>query len=112
MLLIGPVDKASEPIWATAYGKSLHYYHRDEYLFHPRTGQVLLTQPHASKSNGKKLADMNYDLHTDMILSFGSKVIAFVVSLISASLPVTGFLVWRGWHSLTNAWCWPPPSLF
>jgi len=99
MLLIGPTSQTSEPVWCTAYGQSLHYYHRDEYRFHPRTGQVLLTQPHASKSNGKKLADMNYDLHTGLILGFGGKVVAFTVSLISASLPVTGFLVWRGRHN-------------
>ena len=98
MLLIGPVSKAA-PVWCTAYGQSLHYYHRDEYRFHPNTGQLLLDQPHASKSNGKKLADMNYDLHTGLILGFGGKVIAFVVSLTAASLPVTGFLVWRGRHN-------------
>jgi uncharacterized iron-regulated membrane protein len=95
MLLIGPVGKA-EPVWCTAYGKSLHYYHRDEYRFHPRTGQLLLAQLHDSKSNGKKLADMNYDIHTGLILGLGGKVVAFVVSLTAASLPVTGFLVWRG----------------
>ncbi|GAB3637755.1 PepSY-associated TM helix domain-containing protein [Hymenobacter arcticus] len=99
MLLIGPATNAAEPVWATAYGKALHYYHRDEYRFHPRTGQLLLAQPHASKSNGKKLADMNYDLHTGLILGFGGKVIAFIISLIAASLPVTGFLVWRGRHN-------------
>jgi len=98
MLLIGPVSKAA-PVWCTAYGQALHYYHRDEYRFHPRTGQLLLAQLHASKSPGKKLADMNYDLHTGLILGFGGKVIAFCISLISASLPVTGFLVWRGRHN-------------
>jgi uncharacterized iron-regulated membrane protein len=98
MLLIGPTDNAATPVWCTAYGKSLHYYHRDEYRFHPRTGQLLMAQLHDSKSNGKKLADMNYDLHTGLILGVGGKVIAFVISLISASLPVTGFLVWRGRH--------------
>lgn len=95
MLLIGPVSPGA-PVWCTAYAHSLHYYHRDEYRFHPRTGQLLLAQFHDSKSNGKKLADMNYDLHTGLILGLGGKVIAFVVSLTAASLPVTGFLVWRG----------------
>ncbi|GAA4493665.1 PepSY-associated TM helix domain-containing protein [Hymenobacter ginsengisoli] len=96
MLLIGPADNATAPVWCTAYGKALHYYHRDEYRFHPRTGQLLLVQPHASKSNGKKLADMNYDLHTGLILGFGGKVIAFVVSLVAASMPVTGVVLWWG----------------
>jgi uncharacterized iron-regulated membrane protein len=96
MLLIGPTADAAAPVWCTAYGKSLHYYHRDEYRFHPRTGQLLMAQLHESKSNGKKLADMNYDLHTGLILGLGGKAIAFTVSLLCASLPVTGFLVWRG----------------
>ena len=99
MLLIGPAGQGPETVWCTAYGKSLHYYHRDDYQFHPRTGRLLKTQLHASKSPGKKLGDMNYDLHTGQLLGFGGKVIAFVVSLISASLPVTGFLVWRGRHN-------------
>ena len=99
MLLIGPIGKGTDPVWCTAYGQSLHYYHRDEYRFHPRTGQLLLTQLHDSKSPGKKLSDMNYDLHTGLILGLGGKVIAFLISLISASLPVTGFLVWRGRHN-------------
>ena len=98
MLLIGAVGKGDAPLYATAYGRALRYYHRDEYQFHPRTGQLLLALPHASKSTGKKLADLNYDLHTGQVLGFGGKAIAFVVSLLSASLPVTGFLVWRGRH--------------
>jgi uncharacterized iron-regulated membrane protein len=96
MLLIGPTAGAATPVWCTAYAKSLHYYHRDEYRFHPRTGQLLLAQLHDSKSNGKKLADMNYDLHTGLILGFGGKVIAFIISLIAASLPVTGAVLWWG----------------
>ena len=96
MLLIGPTTNAAAPVWCTAYAKSLHYYHRDEYRFHPRTGQLLLAQLHDSKSNGKKLADMNYDLHTGLILGLGGKIIAFIVSLLAASLPVTGTVLWWG----------------
>ena len=98
MLLIGPASQGADPVWVTAYGQALHYYHRDDYKFHPRTGQLLQAQPHAGKSPGKKLSDMNYDLHTGLILGLGGKIIAFVVSLLAASLPVTGFLVWRGRH--------------
>jgi uncharacterized iron-regulated membrane protein len=95
MLLIGPTADAATPVWCTAYGQALHYYHRDEYRFHPRTGQLLMAQLHDGKSSGKKLADMNYDLHTGLILGLGGKI---TVSLIAASLPITGFLVWRGRH--------------
>ncbi|WP_233207986.1 PepSY domain-containing protein [Siphonobacter sp. BAB-5405] len=37
---------------------------------------------------------MNYDIHVGSVLGFPGKVLAFLASLIGASLPVTGFLVW------------------
>ena len=39
---------------------------------------------------------MNYDIHVGSILGFPGKVMAFLASLIGASLPITGFLVWYG----------------
>jgi uncharacterized iron-regulated membrane protein len=39
---------------------------------------------------------MNYDIHVGAILGLSGKVLAFFASLIAASLPVTGFLLWRG----------------
>jgi len=41
-----------------------------------------------------QLSEMNYDLHTGSILGLPGKILAFLLSLICASLPVTGFLVW------------------
>ena len=43
-----------------------------------------------------KLIRMNYDIHVGAILGFPGKVLAFLLSLMCASLPVTGFLLWRG----------------
>lgn len=43
-----------------------------------------------------KLMRMNYDIHTGAILGLPGKFLAFSVSLIIASLPVTGFLIWYG----------------
>ncbi len=43
-----------------------------------------------------KLLRMNYDIHVGAILGFPGKVLACLVSLVIASLPVTGFLVWYG----------------
>lgn len=45
-------------------------------------------------SFGEKLRKMNYDIHVGSILGFPGKVLAFLASLIGASLPVTGFLIW------------------
>lgn len=43
-----------------------------------------------------KLMRMNYDIHIGAIAGLPGKVIAFFASLIAASLPVTGFLIWWG----------------
>ncbi|PSK89835.1 PepSY-associated TM helix domain-containing protein [Taibaiella chishuiensis] len=43
-----------------------------------------------------KLVRMNYDIHVGAIAGLPGKILAFCASLICASLPVTGFLIWRG----------------
>jgi uncharacterized iron-regulated membrane protein len=43
-----------------------------------------------------KMIRMTYDIHTGGIFGFGGKVIAFLLSLVAASLPITGTLVWWG----------------
>jgi uncharacterized iron-regulated membrane protein len=43
-----------------------------------------------------KVFRMNYDIHTGAIIGLPGKILAFCVSLIAASLPVTGFLIWWG----------------
>lgn len=96
MVLIGPVAGPRQPVYCLAYRRALHYYHRDEYYFHPVSGRLLRALPHAAKSAGKKLGDLNYDLHTGQLLGLGGKIVAFLVSLLSASLPVTGTLLWWG----------------
>ncbi|AWM34456.1 PepSY-associated TM helix domain-containing protein [Hymenobacter nivis] len=96
MVMIGSVTDPKQPLYCLTYQKALHYYHRDEYYFHPVSGQLLGALPHATKSPGKKLGDLNYDLHTGQILGLGGKIVAFLISLLSASLPVTGTLLWWG----------------
>ena len=48
------------------------------------------------KTNGEKVRDYNFDIHTGAVGGIVGKTIAFFVSLFSASLPVTGFLIWWG----------------
>ncbi|MBF9239302.1 PepSY domain-containing protein [Hymenobacter sp. BT683] len=96
MVLIGPTGTGKDPAYCWTYQQALHYYHRDEYAFHPVSGQLLLARFHAGKSAGMKLGDMNYDVHTGQILGLGGKIVAFLVSLLAASLPVTGTLLWWG----------------
>jgi uncharacterized iron-regulated membrane protein len=80
----------------TAYYTPMHYYRSDGYTFDQYSGKVLKTQLHQSKSPGRKMNDANYDIHVGQILGLPGKIIAFLTSLICASLPVTGFIVWWG----------------
>lgn len=47
-----------------------------------------------ASSPGAKIRRMNYDIHIGTILGIPGKILAFICSLIGASLPITGFLVW------------------
>lgn len=53
---------------------------------------------YANAGAADKIMRMNYDVHTGAVLGITGKIIAFFASLIAASLPVTGFLIWRGRH--------------
>lgn len=50
----------------------------------------------ANATASDKLIRMNYDIHTGAILGLPGKVFAFLISLLIASLPITGFLIWYG----------------
>lgn len=43
-----------------------------------------------------KLMRLNYDIHVGGVLGLPGKIIMFIASLICASLPITGFLLWYG----------------
>ena len=43
-----------------------------------------------------KIARMNYDIHVGAVAGLPGKIMAFIASLICASLPVTGSYIWWG----------------
>jgi len=96
MFLIYDPSGKNESVGVTAYAQSLHFYKSDQYYFDRYNGKLLKQLPHAQKSSGMKMNDMNYDIHVGQILGLPGKIIAFLASLICASLPVTGFIVWLG----------------
>lgn len=52
----------------------------------------------ANASVADKLMRANYDIHVGAVAGLAGKIMAFSASLIAASLPITGFLIWRGRH--------------
>ena len=56
-----------------------------------------------------RLIRMNYDLHTGAIAGLPGKTLAFLASLIVASLPITGFMIWWGRRKKTKKRARRPP---
>lgn len=71
---------------------------RDNILirFDQYSGKELKRYPFDEKTNGQKLSSFYYDIHVGAIFGLPGKILAFFASLISASLPITGFLIWWG----------------
>ncbi|CAD7806405.1 hypothetical protein CHRY9390_01506 [Chryseobacterium aquaeductus] len=82
----------------SVFVKHLSYsYHKNSSLiFDENSGELLHTRDHEDKDLGEKAVAANYDVHVGSILGLPTKIIAFIVSIICASLPVTGFMIWWG----------------
>ena len=86
--------KPSDPYFVSVYSNKTYdriYTEWDQF-----TGKQLSLSAFPDRNNGEKLKFMNYDIHTGAILGLPGKILAFFASLVSASLPVTGFIIWYG----------------
>jgi uncharacterized iron-regulated membrane protein len=72
------------------------YYDADSYFFDKRTGQFITEEVFAKMNNGQKVRSMYYDIHIGKILGLAGQFLVFFASLIVASLPITGTLIWWG----------------
>jgi len=68
----------------------------DAYAYDLRNGSAYYKRLQNDKTLGMKWRNSNYDIHVGKIAGSTGMWIAFVTSLISASLPVTGFYIWYG----------------
>ncbi|QXV66017.1 PepSY domain-containing protein [Mucilaginibacter sp. 21P] len=103
MFLIHNDPTVSGAIGVGAYPKSLHYANASGYEFDKYNGKLLKTYALEKKSPGLRLNEMNYDIHVGQIGGVTTKIIAFIASLICASLPVTGFIIWLGKRKKSGA---------
>lgn len=68
----------------------------DYLFFHPNTGEIIHQVTHDDKSRGEKWRNSNYAIHVGRIWGYPTKVLACLVALICAFLPITGFCIWLG----------------
>lgn len=62
--------------------------------FDKYTAENIEARPYASFSNGDKLKRLIYPIHTGSIFGLPTKILALLVSLLAATLPITGLLIW------------------
>lgn len=93
---ISPADGKEGVIYCYGYRGTETYYNFDELQFDQYSGKLLNRINEKDRNNGERLLNMNYDIHVGAIGGITGKIIAFLISLVCASLPVTGFLVWWG----------------
>ncbi|PWJ99891.1 putative iron-regulated membrane protein [Flavobacterium araucananum] len=100
-IMISIPEKPADAIGAFVYKQKNTYYNMDRYSFDQQTlKEISIKTPFSGKYIEANLPDkirrMNYDIHVGSVLGLTGKFIAFFASLISASLPITGFLIWWG----------------
>lgn len=93
-------ETAHESIAANANPEAGTYWKTDFRYFDQYSLKEITVKHSYGKLKDAKAADkllrMNYDIHVGAILGLPGKILAFFVSLITASLPVTGCYIWWG----------------
>lgn len=100
-ILITVPDKPADAIGAFVYKQKHTFYNMDRYSFDQQTlKEISIKTPFSGKYIEANIPDkirrMNYDIHVGSVLGLTGKFLAFFASLISASLPITGFIIWWG----------------
>ncbi|SFD21623.1 PepSY-associated TM region [Flavobacterium phragmitis] len=100
-IMISIPGKPADPIGAFVYKQKNTYYNMDRYSFDQQSlNEISIKTPFSGKYIEANIPDkirrMNYDIHVGSVLGLTGKIIAFLASLISASLPITGFIIWWG----------------
>jgi uncharacterized iron-regulated membrane protein len=67
---------------------------QNSFFFDEASGQLLRSKLYKDFNKADFYEATNYNLHTGQLFGWFGKIIACIASLISASLPVTGFIIW------------------
>jgi uncharacterized iron-regulated membrane protein len=68
----------------------------DFLYFDTRTSNLIGQRLYDAETNGFKARRLIFPIHTGSLLGWPTQLIALVIALLTATLPVTGFLIWWG----------------
>jgi len=77
------------------YENNGFYRRMDNIFFDQYTGEIIANKKFDDLSAGDKMKMTNVNIHTGKVLGLTGQLLVFFAGLICASLPVTGFLMWR-----------------
>ncbi|WP_396598037.1 PepSY-associated TM helix domain-containing protein [Dokdonia sp. R86516] len=93
-------QSTDESIYVEVSNSKGLYYDADFRFFDQHTLEELTTPSiygtYKNASVADKIQRMNYDIHIGAIGGIAGKIIAFLISLLTATLPITGVLLWYG----------------
>ena len=96
MYMTPVIKDEDDAIEIVAYQDHGSFFNRNEYYYDQYTLEQYRVK--GDRFEEADFADqlnmLNYDIHIGAALGLPGKILAFFISLICASLPVTGFLVW------------------
>jgi uncharacterized iron-regulated membrane protein len=97
---VHPPETDSSSIAANANSDKETYTHIDYRYFDQYSLKEINVNHLWGRTKNDAIADqlmkMNYDIHTGGIFGLAGKIFAFLISLLIASLPITGTLIWWG----------------
>jgi len=67
---------------------------RNTFFYNAENGQLIRSKLYKDFNRADIIEASNYDLHTGQLFGLFGKIVATIVSLIAASLPITGFIIW------------------
>ncbi|MDW7694584.1 PepSY-associated TM helix domain-containing protein [Flammeovirgaceae bacterium SG7u.111] len=90
------LEDPDDAIEIIAYQDKGSWYNRNEYYYDQYTLERFRVQGDrfSEASFADQLTMLNYDIHIGAALGLSGKILAFFISLVCASLPITGLMVW------------------
>ncbi|WP_316828311.1 PepSY-associated TM helix domain-containing protein [Pedobacter miscanthi] len=95
-LTINFPDKKDKPILVSKENGEARVITVDQVYFNNRNGELIEKRPFAGLSLGNQLRKLNKPIHTGSIFGWPTKLLMFIVALLTASLPITGLLIYLG----------------
>ena len=77
------------------YHEKGFYRKLDNLFFDQYSGEIVKERLFSDVSTGDKLRMTNENIHTGKVFGLFGQLLVFFASLICASLPITGFMIWR-----------------